>query len=209
MKRVVVSSISVAVIMFATMFFGGCDKDNTPSLVSGGFDGKITAKVEDGATYNAYFTKVWAFIGTAIDNDNVLHYDELIAQGVYSNGGFTIDLPSSVKDEHLVKISDFFEDELNISGDLKYSNLEAKIIDVDFFALNNNDQWYGYFASSDDEASNNRTWCFFVYVDADVTVTGGPTVSFKKGWNRLYYSSGKKLVTTKEPSGMKWHFNEV
>ena len=193
-------------IMGTTLLLWSCQKDNAP-LVSGAFNGTITASVADGARFNSSFTKVWALVGAEETSSGGLEADELIAIGQYANGGFTITLPSSLNEEHLMNIRDFFEDEMRVSGNLKYSNPDAKIAGLDFIAANDSNEWYGFFYSADGDAAQ-RTFCFIIYADADVDVTGGPTVSFKRGWNRLYYSSPKSLVTTKEPNGITWYFED-
>ena len=205
MKKVVKISILMATIAVAMVFFVQCSKDDKPTLVSGSISRTLTADdVENAGDYDIRY--VWAVINPEADNAGNLSFDEQIAEGTYSNDGFKISLPSSVKKEHLMNISDFFEDELGVSGKLKYTDPDAQIIDVEFIALNQTkDGWFGFFANIDDGDDDDRIWCLYVYVDADVDVTGGPTVSFSKGWNRLYYSSGKKIVTTKEPKGMMWY----
>jgi len=194
-----------AIVAIAMMFFSGCQKDKT-SLESGGFNGLIATQVESGSDYNQYFKQVWAIIGPRL-NGTTLTWDDVIVKGTYSNGGFTVNLPATVKSQHLKSISDYFEKDLKISGDLKYSASSARITEVELFAFDGDNAWYDYFVNSDADKSK-PTYCFYVYVDEDVNVTGGPTVSFKKGWNRLYYSSEKKLVTTKDPGKLKWYISQ-
>jgi hypothetical protein len=91
-------------------------------------------------------------------------------------------------------------------GKLKVSNPNARIVDVDFigFYVDDDDDVYvsGIFSYS---TSDKGTNCMFVYVDSDVNVTAGESVSIslKKGWNRVYVSN---KMTTKAPDGMKWSF---
>jgi hypothetical protein len=193
-----------ATVMVATMFFSGCQKDKD-SLVSGDFNGLIATQVESGNAYDQYFKQVWVLIGPQPNGTN-LTWKDVIAKGSYSNGGFTVNLPATVKSQHLTSISDYFETNLKVSGKLKYSSPSARIIDVELFAFDDENGWYDYFVNCD--ADKKPTYCFYVFVDEDVDVTGGPTVSFKQGWNRLYYSSDKNLVTTKDPGKMKWFISQ-
>ena len=214
MKRISANGKSkfftLCTILLLALVFNGCSKeDKAPSLVSGSISRTITAEdVENAGDYDIRF--VWAVINPEEDSEHSLDFDERIAEGTYSNDGFSIQLPSSVNKGHLKDIRDFFEDYLNVSGSkLKYSDPDAQIVDIDFIALNQaKNGWFGFFANIDDGDDDDRIWCLYVYVDSDVDVTGGPTVSFSRGWNRLYYSSGKNLVTTKEPKGMTWYLFE-
>jgi hypothetical protein len=204
MKKVVLNFFSSCVI--ACIIFGGCKKDDD-SPVSGGFDGKITAKVENGSAYNTDIKKVVALIGAYLDN-KTLKFDDDIAYGTYSGDGFTITLPTTVEKKYLMSVRDFFEDVLKVSGDVKYSDSGVLVVDVDFFALNKDNQWLDYFVHS--TGGDKSTTCFFVYADKEVTVTGGSNISvlLKSGWNRLYYSSGKNKISTKTESGLKWYISQ-
>jgi len=193
-------------ILVTTLILSGCKKNSEP-LVSGAFNGTITATVENGDDYNAYFSKVWACIGADENSSGGLDIDEVVAQGTYANGGFSISLPSTVSNELLTNVQVFFEDEMRVSGNIKYSDPDAELAGLSFLALNASNEWFGFFYSADSDAAK-RTFCFIVYANADVDVTGGPNVSFKKGWNRLYYSAPKSLVTTKEPNGITWYFED-
>lgn len=207
MKNVVKISISVAMIAVAMMFSGGCSKDDTPSLVSGSFNGTVTANVDGGAglTVNV----ILALNDAGFDKSGALD-GNVIGEGVrFSNGSFTIKLPTSGLSSYLKDITAFFEYFMKAEdkGKLKISDPGARIMDVDFFGFfydEDEDEVYtsGIFSYA---TSDKSTTCLFVYVDSDVNVTGGAnvSVSLKQGWNRLYISS---KLTTKAPDGMKWHF---
>jgi pectin methylesterase-like acyl-CoA thioesterase len=96
-------------------------------------------------------------------------------------------------------------------GNLKISNSGAGIIDIDFIAFyydEYEDEYYvaGWFFYA--TSLQQETVCMFVYVDSDVTVTGGSniSVSLGRGWNRMY-KVGNKL-TTKAPDGLKWYYED-
>ena len=208
MKNSVKISISVAMIVVATVFLGGCSKDdNPPPLVSGSFDGTVTAKVEDAsgvmvnlaaAVNDAKFDKQGTFYGNVVG-------DEVS----FKNSGFTIKLPASGLSSYLTDVTDFFEYYMK-SGDkgkIKVSNPDAQIMDVDFIGFyydDDEDELYvsGLFSYT---TTDKKVTCLFVYVDSDVDITGSAsiTVSLKKGWNRVYLSD---KLTTKAPDGLKWYF---
>ena len=207
MKKVVKISMSVAMMMVAIVFFDGCSKDDTPSLVSGSFDGKITASVESGTSIN--YLNVAAAINNPRFNSEGKFFGNLIGKEVnYSNGSFTITLPTSGFNQYLTDVTDFFESFMSAGdkGKIKISDPSARILDVDFigFYVDGAENLYvsGIFSYA---TSDKATTGMFVYVDSDVTVTGSAnvSVSLKKGWNRLYVSS---KLTTKAPDGMKWYF---
>ena len=211
MKNVVKISISVAVMIVATMFFSGCNKDDnkddSQSLVSGGFNGTVAATVDGGSglTVNV----VWAineagfYSGTFEGND--------VGDPVsFNNGNFIVTLPTSGFSSYLVDVTGFFDYFMKAGdkGKLKVSTPGARVMDVDFIGF--------YYDEDEDEVyvsglflyatADKKTKCLFVYADSDVDVTGGANVSIslKKGWNRVYVSD---KLTTKAPDGdMKWHF---
>jgi len=197
MKKVITISRMTAIVAIAMMFFSGCQKDKEP-LVSGGFNGLVTAAVESGGA-----TTVYAVIGAYINEGQV--HGVNCGNVAYSNGGFTINLPA-IPNQHLMDIDKLFQDVFKVSGTLKFTETKAQAIDVDFLGFDSKDYLKGYYLHATNDKS---TICFFVYVDKDVDVTGGTNiaVSLKKGWNRIYYSeSGKGKITTKAPADMKWHF---
>ena len=202
MKRVVKISLFVAMMMVAIV---SCSKDDSgdSDLVSDAFNGTIKAQVENGNAYNAQFVSVVAVHAPYVANGELK--GEYVAEGVYSKGGFTITLPSTIPDSKLTAITEFFKSTLKVTGSLKYSVTSAKVYDTDFIPFDDDDDPLAanFLYTSDDES----VVCFFVYVNKDVIVTGGKniTVSLEKGWTRLYYSeAGKGFVTTEAPGRMKW-----
>jgi len=204
-------SISVAIMTLAIMFFGGCDKDTggSPSLVSGGFNGRITATV-DNEGYNLSAIKYvvpWNELDIDYNQSRVLgaQIGEPVA---YSNDRFTINLPDPPPSVSVwVDIKYALENYLGLSGTLKCSKPSAKVTDVDFVAYDG-EYLNGYFIHS---TPDKKTFCHFFYSDSDVTVTGGSvSISLKEGWNRIYNTDrGKGKVTTKAPEGdMTWFYDD-
>jgi hypothetical protein len=201
MKKVVKNSMIVAVMTLAMM---SCKKEDVGSkLVSGAFNGTVTAAVENGAAYNDQISKVIAVIDARIVNNEF--HGTSAGQSSYANGGFSISLPAEVPDEFLVNIEDFFTDVLQVSGKLKYSVTGARMNYVDFVGFLNDYyvDFFNYYKRGD-----KPVICFCVYADMDVDVTGGTniSVSLRQGWNRIYHTDGKS-ISTKAPDGMKWYLN--
>jgi len=205
MNRVIKTGILTAITTIALMCASGCSKkdDPTVNLVSGGFDGKVTAKVASASVVSVYLV-----IHPEIQDGQV--YGTLVEKDSYSNGGFSISLPV-ISAGNLISITDFFTTILEVNGTLTYSTPDAQVIDIDFCAFDQDGYMVGYYLYS---SADGKTVCFHVYADRDVTVTGGTnvTVSLKKGWNRLYkipdangvYASGK--ITTQAPAGISWYY---
>ena len=212
MKNVVRKiSNSVATMTLAIMFFGGCDKDNgSPPLVSGGFNGRISATVDtEGYDLSAIkFVVPWNELDIDWNKGAVL--GEQIGDAVaYNNNRFTINLPDPPPSKSVwVDIKYALENYLGLSGNAKCSNPNAQVTDVDFVAWDGGEYLFGYFYHA---TPDRKTICFYVYSDSDVTVTGGNiSLSLKEGWNRIYNTdSGKGKVTTKAPDGeMKWFYED-
>ena len=204
MKKVVKISVMTAAIVVAMMFSGGCSKDSGPSLVSGKISSKIVIEVSD--TEGA--TSVKAIIGAYIQN-NTLHGTKA-AEANFSGKKVSITLPD-IPDDYLEDIDEFFEDYLEISGKLTYSDKSARIVDIDFLGFktqSGTDYLVGLFYYA---TKNDKTKCIHVFVDTDVTVTGGSNIAVKmeKGWNRIYFTDDGKnnKFSTKAPSeDMEWLF---
>ena len=209
MKNVVKISISVAMMTFATVFFSGCNKDNnTPSLVSGEFNGKVSATVDPEEWDLSPLKQVVAWNSPEIDWDNGLILGEQISDPVsFANNKFTINLPDPPPSQcDWVDIKYALENYLGLSGTLKCSDPNVQLTDCDFLAATN-EGLVGYFINS---TADKKTTCFYVYAEKDVTITGGTniTVSLKAGWNRVYQTKGGNgILTTKAPEDdMMWYY---
>ena len=201
------SKITQGVSFFLTLFlFFGCVKDELANVKADAFDGKITAKVENGATYNSQISTVWALYNAEISSSGGLT-GQILVNCAYSDGGFTINL-SPIPASFLKDVQTFFTTVLHVSGDLEYSNPDARLLNVDFFGISSNNLYVDYFTYT--KTGSKRTTCVFVYADSEVTVKGGTNIKviLKQGWNRIYWSSSDNKVTSSAPSGIKWYLSK-
>jgi hypothetical protein len=206
--------VIMAALMVATAFVA-CGKDGDDDDDGGGGGGgngggsnslKITAQVDNGGNYNSVFKTVSAYIG-AEDVASVLSGVE-IATTTYVNGGFTLTLPEGeIPNEclqYLMTVEKFFAD-LGVNGKLNYSVSGVKAAPIDFMGFNKDNNHIDDFYLM--KLGDKTVICGFVYVNANVNVTGGTniqvSVNLKKGWNRLYVSSG--TITTNAQDGLKWY----
>jgi len=209
MKNVVKISILTATMMVAVNFFSGCSKDDLPALVSGGFNGRITATVNPETWDLSPIKYVIAWNDPVIDTERGLLLGEQMGDPVsFSSNKFTINLPDPLPSSiDMVEIKYAFENILSISGTLKYSNPKALVADVEFLA-HTDTHFVGFFQNA---TADKKTTCFYIYVDGDVTVTGGSniSVSFKAGWNRIYHTEGGNgKYTTKAPEeDFFWYYD--
>ena len=208
--------LSVIACFFAGIVFTGCDNDDDGPGVSS--INSITAKVEKGSEFDLDVVKAVMIFG---DEE-----EYIVAEGNYTNGGFTIILPSEVDDRYLEGIGD------DMPEGIKISNASARIGAINLEGYKN-DVYEDYFFHAKIEISDKIFSLIaggFVYVDRDVTVTGSHsepiedsdftlTVTFntlfKRGWNAVYASlamSEKEpnIITvravTKNPGGLKWYY---
>ena len=57
---------------FALVILGGCSKDDTDNVKADSFNGTVTAKVENSASYNSQISTVCAFYDTEISSSGQL-----------------------------------------------------------------------------------------------------------------------------------------
>ncbi|MCL2074680.1 MAG: hypothetical protein FWH18_12210 [Marinilabiliaceae bacterium] len=190
-------------------------------------ENKIIAKVENGNIYNGYITEVW---GIVTDYDNLNEF--VVSKGKYSNGGFTIELPSTVDGGYLLRIEEFFDYYFTIS------DLSTKMGILYIDAYNANGKFIGvfdrlFFEEKENQTgfSSNTIYSIIIYVDKDVSVNGHSVdsnwdytwdvtanLSLKKGWNEIFsirdytYNNGLAtdivLLTSTKQSGLKWYFDD-
>jgi hypothetical protein len=211
MKNSVKISISMVVFSLAILFFGSCSKDDhkSSSLVSGGFNGRISATVDPDGWDLSPLIQVVPWNSPEVDRANNRILGTQMGDPVpYNNNKFSITLPDPPpSDAERVSIKYAFENYLGLSGTPKYSDPNVMVTDCDFLAVSN-EGLTGYFLHT---TADQKTTCFYVYAEKDVTVTGGTnvSVSLKQGWNRLYYSKGGNgAYTTKAPEEeMMWYYD--
>jgi len=176
MKRTVLYAVTAVTAM--TMVFAACkDKNSNNNSI------EVEAKnVIDG---NGYIVKVKAY---------VLNSDEyLLTSTDYVNNGFKMTLPE-VPSECLISATLMFPKIL-------VRDKNAKVLDVDFFAYDNEDWNVGDFYLEDPITDYEA--CYY-YADRNFTVKGNAKgrkydCTFKKGWNIVYERD--VISTTKKPSG--------
>ena len=225
--------LCVAACFCAGIVFTGCNKDDDTvysSITS------INAKVENGGSYN--FDNVKA----------VMYFDDwdeyVVAEGRYTNGGFSINLPESVNQMYLSPIVESDEDDL-FPGWLKISDETAKGGGIDLEGYKSGNYMGDFYLTNITETDTETSYSLsmseagFIYVDKNVTLKGSiiekdyiegievpmeasANAALKKGWNILYVTmslsvkvttkgitaSGKVIITTKKPGGLKWYFED-
>jgi len=183
----------------------------------GGFDGRIVATVVNGSNYNALISSVGVF--AEFETPAGWWDDEQIATGTWSNGGFTVTLPTTLQDRFLFNLDDILDlDNFTVSDrTARVSMLNGLWID----AFGSNGDIIGSFWNNR-ETENSWAAMFFMYADRNVTITGTDqgamwrettNLSLRRGWNRVFIeerdSMGWELsvVTTTPISGLRWYFN--
>ncbi|MDR2584763.1 MAG: hypothetical protein LBC84_00855 [Prevotellaceae bacterium] len=194
-------------LVASTFIFVGCQKDNGGKLVSGSFNGTITATVDDEGYDLSPIKQVYPWNDLGIDwSAGAILGQQAGDPASYSNNKFTINLPStSPSGVAWVTLQYALESYLGLSGSLDCTNQDARVTDVDLIARTSGG-YTGYFIyTTEDE----KTTCVFWNVDSDTSITGtNVSISLKKGWNRIYYTDGGK-ATTKAPSGkMVWYYRD-
>ena len=188
----------------------------------------ITAVVEDGNNYDEIISQVVAMV-EIYDPISFREIYDSIATGKWSNGGFTLTLPTPPTQFLFgIKIAIGFISESGHVDSLEISDTNARMLglfgDGSFYAFGN----YGYEEPIGDlfydkSGENSFTIVDFFFVDRDVTITGSFSrfccdecgynffaynMLLKKGWNRVYWTEtdGRTEWSTQAVSGVKWRF---
>ena len=233
-------------IIFSLLFAGGvacltgCGDDNadTPGVSS---VTRIDGRVENGASYNSQIDSVKLYL---------YGYGQPLARTRYSGGAFTLSLPANLPqevNELLSPIEGFFREDLGENNEggqefkLDFSDKKAQYVE----AYVRWEDWEEYKDESEEReqslylAEYGRFYYgnpereitgFLLYVDRDVTITGGVfdfnkeegvfggnvnltsvSIAFKKGWNFYFESSSSSRDmanvkgSTTTPSGVSWY----
>ena len=182
----------------------GCIKEvDGDNANADSFNGKITAKVENGASYDSKISTVWALYDAEVSNAGEL-IGRMLTTGNYANGEFSIDLPE-IPASFLMNIQTFFTSGLKISDELEYSEPDARLLDVDFFGITHDNNYVDYFVYA--STGSNRTICLFVFSDSDVSVNGSTNINvvLRQGWNRIYWTPSAGKVASNAPGDLKWY----
>src|SRR5574344_188804 len=140
----------------------------------------------------------------------------VIADALYKDNAFTMQLPEILADKYLFPISD------NIPSEITISDKTAKTAELSSFkVLDNNDNEIGeiIYASMDNE-NNGGVLVSWIYVDKDVTINGQYNEiddddedihiynngTLKKGWNIAY----QRITRTYKSAGrIKTHTHSI
>jgi hypothetical protein len=167
-------------------------------------------------------------------NTSYVEYDTILATAIYNNGGFTINLPSTVPDLYLEATSEWFDDELE-GGSVTISNHSVKINIVELEAYKADGNWrrkVGGFNHDAGEYEAGGWEGLLMYASGNVTITGtyfdeeeheefgksittNYSITLKQGWNIIYEQALKPTekvrevtMTTTAPTGAKWKYYE-
>ena len=197
--------IAMAICSALLMIFTACDKDDeSGNSKQDSFNGTLTAKVENGASYEAQISKVWALYDAKVNSAGDLS-GRMLSTGDFVNGGFTINLPD-MPSSFLMNIQTFFASGLSIDAELEYSDPDTRLLDADFFGISSDDKYVDYFVYTN--GGTKRAICLFVFAESDATVKGGSVnVKLQRGWNRIYWTPSDKKVSSSAPDGMKWYLS--
>jgi len=198
-KQIVLSSLFCGLLATTA-----CDKDKSEKIPDGAFDGTITVMVENGSNYDSIISKVRVMTY----NDATELWDKEIAFGNYTNGGFTLTLPTTIDTELLHNLGSF-------SRHLSVSDRNVRLFGINgskFYAYNSDDNRIGNFYIVNVDI-NPVGEVEFTYADRDVTIVGSYlnyiyNVSLKKGWNRVHSitNGDQTKFTTKIVNKEKWSF---
>ena len=206
MKKIVlfILVIAVLVVAVAAVIVIYLKKQNDIS-VSGTFDSRITAKVENGDHLDGISLQLmlYPFDGVYSGDDDI----KKIRVGSCSNGVLTITLPPTLSDRYLYPISR----QIDGSENLAISDPGVNVLVVDLIQACFGDDQVGNFDQYDNETQIDA---LFWYADRNVEITGWYTSSYynmslKKGWNTVYHNMQTKAYTTQPPDGgVKWIYSE-
>ena len=181
----------------------------------------IAAIVENGSELNS--CEVIAFTDPYPGNNpnyGTYYYEgNEISRGYFKNGEFTIPLPNVFSGGSLYYITD-----LVLVEGATISNTSVRIVDAVLVAYNG--QQSGEFIYSN---QNRDIESILMFSWGETVITGSSSVTsegikysvtysnctFKRGWNFMYMiitentpTTVTATITTEEPNGMKWYFNE-
>ena len=215
-----------AVVAVSFVFVSCSDDENGNNIPTSWFDGTLTAVIQNGSSYNNLIDSV---IGVGLWETANDWGSEIIAQGSWSNGSFTITLPETLDSRFLFRIND----EVGDLSTVTISDRNAGIANVRFGAVDANSCIVGSFHEPYVERENAWEEFFIVFADRDVTITGEYTwtdtwegvtytdtevwnVSLRRGWNWLRGAEREvrenhwqfEITTMSPPSGLRWHFDD-
>jgi hypothetical protein len=211
-------------ITMVAVAFIACDSDDDDKAGSSFSNNRITAKVENGSSYNSEIDKAYVELSWEEGDD----WGDEIFSAVYTNGGFELDLPAALEDKFLSLLSNGAPSSITISDktvkttafESIYASKSGK--DVGSFELMSVDPSSFSFETEEDILkiidilSKGIYSVEFVYADKPVTIHGSYVdkngdilgdfegevkttynASLAKGWNILVAKTTAKIDLTK------------
>ena len=161
-----------------------------PDVVTGAFNGVITAHVENGSALNSrikelYAAEFYVWSGT----EKV--YNRVPVSGTYVNSGFTVTLPEKPDTKYLSTVEDTFGYHAENASD-KNANI-FKVNEI--HGLDRNGSLAAAFKLYEIQGDDDDAFEYYVsfyYADRDVLIYWGGedgahvNLNLKKGWNKVY-----------------------
>jgi len=186
--------------------------DNNNDIPTSWFDGTITATVVNGNDYNDLINRVGApAVILNFESGDVSEDFVEIASATWSNGGFTITLPTTPDDKFFTPFIEGLPVNINVS-DRNARTVMVGFDGIAFFAYDHTNEFVGVLSYGSAE-----TFVVFMYADRDVTIVGmlGSAMynmSLRRGWNKVFATYTETevevIVSTQAVSGLKWYFEE-
>ncbi len=194
--------LTLATVLFVAFSFASCEKDDEDENSDGGGSvSSITASNVVNSVSEISVVKAEIYW----EDNNYVGQEDVIAETLYKNSSFTLDLPASVPAKYLEPFWDE-EDEEEMDGITVSDKTVNALFEVELGAYDKDDEKIGEFhyqSASDDEEEYEYCGAMWVYVDKDVTVKGQSkdvdeyyneeyitnyNLTLKKGWNIFYFT---------------------
>ncbi|MCL2072832.1 MAG: hypothetical protein FWH18_02845 [Marinilabiliaceae bacterium] len=205
-KSVVLACFLTGLILITSCNNGGGGGGGGPQ---GLIDGKISGNV--GNKYNDFVDEVRAIIS--------YHDGDFIAgDGDFKNGGFTVDLNKTIKDQYLYPIDEFdifYDDGRWDEYSIEPSSAKMNFMDLRAYKDNEDVGLFLYSASS----STSKADAIHVYVNVVVVIKMSYSdndesyeidLTLEEGWNEIYSATLEKngvettSLSNKKPAGLTW-----
>jgi len=155
-----------ALLLILAFMLSSCD--DGVSLVTGGDELHISAKVENASKYSNV-----AEVKLVVNNLTV--NSAVIARGDWKGDGFTIVLPKTLSANHLhtlINNSGPPTTIINAPSTLNISKKNVKVVTANFVGVDKNGNLVTYFFPFEIDKYGNAKGAFYTFVDSDVTISG-------------------------------------